>query len=534
MQGINDFPYADIDGNILEIGIDTMYLYADRYRTAADNFEGYIRNAYYWLAMLIAGAVIMLVTLVPIVRDTDAVKKGKFFVMDKLPLEGMILMMAFGAVAVYGICRVGLYNFMEVLAEEGTWNFWCKTAKMVIVYIFSVGILCSLYRRTYHGGVFYNSLLRRGMLALTDDSTDMVWSTLSAYGLFVSFNAVCIGAGVWCVMNAMLSRFYVFAAIMLFVLAGAVDIAVYVLIYGRRKQRATINKALKQISEGDVEYTIGEEGFSGGELEAVRSINSISDGLNHAITEQVKADRLKADLITNVSHDIKTPLTSIINYVDLLKRENIEDEKIREYIDVLDRKSARLKNLTEDLVEASKASSGNIKLEMTRLDMAELAGQAAGEFEDKFAKRSLEFNLSVPEEPVYILADGRHLWRVFENLLNNAAKYAMEHTRIYADVKKENGNCIFSIKNVSQEKLNISPDELTERFIRGDVSRSTEGSGLGLSIAKSLTTLMGGKLVIEIDGDLYKALVILPEYIEETENTDENQTHQGSGGTDQG
>ena len=405
---------------------------------------------------------------------------------------------------------------------------------MVIVYIFSVEILCSMYRRTYHGGVFYNSLLRRGMLALTDDSTDMVWSTLSAYGLFVSFNAVCIGAGVWCVMNAMLSRFYVFAAIMLFVLAGAVDIAVYVLIYGRRKQRATINKALKQISEGDVEYTIGEEGFSGGELEAVRSINSISDGLNHAITEQVKADRLKADLITNVSHDIKTPLTSIINYVDLLKRENIEDEKIREYIDVLDRKSARLKNLTEDLVEASKASSGNIKLEMTRLDMAELAGQAAGEFEDKFAKRSLEFNLSVPEEPVYILADGRHLWRVFENLLNNAAKYAMEHTRIYADVKKENGNCIFSIKNVSQEKLNISPDELTERFIRGDVSRSTEGSGLGLSIAKSLTTLMGGKLVIEIDGDLYKALVILPEYIEETENTDENQTHQGSGGTDQG
>ena len=523
MQGINDFPYADLDGNVLEIGIDTMYLYADRYRAAADSFEGYIKNAYYYLAMLIGGAVLMLITLVPIVRDSDVAKTGKVFVMDRLPLESMILILAFGAVAVYGMFRIGLYNFMEVLAEEGSWNFWCKTAKMVIVYIFCVVILCSMYRRSYHGGVFYNSLLRRGMLALADDSTDMIWSTVAGYGLFVLVNAVCIGLGVWCSMNAMLSRFYVFAAIMLFVFAGAVDIAVYVLLYGRRKQRAAINKALKQISGGNVAYTIDEEGYSGGELEAVRSINSISDGLSHAISEQVRADRLKADLITNVSHDIKTPLTSIINYVDLLKRENIEDEKIKEYIDVLDRKSARLKNLTEDLVEASKASSGNIKLEMRRLDMAELAGQAGGEFDDKFAKRNLEFNLSVPEEPVYILADGRHLWRVFENLLNNAAKYSMEHTRIYADVRKENGNCIFSIKNISQDRLNISPDELTERFIRGDVSRSTEGSGLGLSIAKSLTTLMGGKLVIEIDGDLYKANVILPEYNEEMDEAQKNE-----------
>lgn len=268
--------------------------------------------------------------------------------------------------------------------------------------------------------------------------------------------------------------------------------------------------ALKRISRGEVGYTLKTDGFTGGELEAAESINSISDGLKSALNEQVKADRLKADLITNVSHDIKTPLTSIINYVDLIKRENIDNEKVREYIDVLDKKSARLKNLTEDLVEASKASSGSIKLDMCRLDMAELAIQAGGEFEDKFAARHLEFNLNTGEGPAYVMADGRHLWRVFENLLNNAAKYAMENTRIYADVEHIGGNCVFSIKNISQSKLNISPEELTERFIRGDISRSTEGSGLGLNIAQSLTKLMGGRLVIEIDGDLYKAKVIMP------------------------
>ena len=255
-----------------------------------------------------------------------------------------------------------------------------------------------------------------------------------------------------------------------------------------------------------------ESEYTGNELELARSLNSISGGLDRAINEQVKAERLKADLITNVSHDIRTPLTSIINYVDLIKREEIDNEKIREYVDVLDKKSARLKNLTEDLLEASKASSGNVRLEMNRLDMVALASQAGGEFEDKFSARRLELEFNTQETHAFVLADGRHLWRVFENLYNNAAKYAMDGTRVYADIYSKDDKHVFTIKNVSAAKLNISPDELTERFVRGDTSRSTEGSGLGLSIAKSLTKLMGGELVIEIDGDLYKASVILPKY----------------------
>ena len=241
-------------------------------------------------------------------------------------------------------------------------------------------------------------------------------------------------------------------------------------------------------------------------------------GLHTAINEQVKADKLKADLITNVSHDIRTPLTSIINYVDLMKRENITDPKLKGYIDVLDKKSSRLKNLTEDLLEASKASSGNIRMEFACIDMAELAEQAGGEFEDKFKSRNLELELSVPEDAVPVLADGRHLWRVFENLYNNAAKYSMEGTRVYAEVRiADEDKAVFTIKNISEKKLNISPDELTERFVRGDVSRNTEGSGLGLSIAKSLTALMKGELKIEIDGDLYKASVIMDRYHDEND-----------------
>ena len=236
----------------------------------------------------------------------------------------------------------------------------------------------------------------------------------------------------------------------------------------------------------------------------------ISRGLQEAVNEQVKAERLKADLITNVSHDLKTPLTSIISYVDLLKRENIEDKRIQGYIEVLDQKAGRLKNLTEDLVEASKASSGNINLELYPINYNEILLQTLGEFQEKLDKHSLQIISSFPDEEVVILADGRQLFRVLENLFNNCAKYALPGSRVYIALEKREKDAVFTMKNISEAPLNISPNELTERFVRGDVSRSTEGSGLGLSIAKSLTKLMSGKMIIEIDGDLYKVSLIFP------------------------
>lgn len=272
-------------------------------------------------------------------------------------------------------------------------------------------------------------------------------------------------------------------------------------------QRNKVLDGIKKISGGDLEYKIEVEELKGDNRRLAEAVNAIGDGLFHAVDDSMKSEHLKTDLITNVSHDIKTPLTSIINYVDLLKREELPNERVQNYIAVLDSKSQRLKQLTEDLVEASKVSSGNVKLEMERINLVELVYQTGGEFIEKFEDRNLTVITKLPREPVVIMADGRRIWRVLENLYNNVAKYAMEHTRVYVDMEADGERVCFSIKNISENALNIQADELTERFIRGDISRSTEGSGLGLSIAKNLTSLMGGDFEIYLDGDLFKATV---------------------------
>lgn len=236
-------------------------------------------------------------------------------------------------------------------------------------------------------------------------------------------------------------------------------------------------------------------------------IDDIAGGLSNAIAQNMKSERLKTELITNVSHDIKTPLTSIINYVDLLKKEKMPNEKATEYLMILDNKSQRLKKLTEDLVEASKASSGNIKLNMEKLNVKELVKQVSGEFEDKFKERGLEEINSFPEDDIFIKADGRYMYRVLENIYSNVAKYALENTRVYLDVVKNQHTVVIQMKNISKQELNISADELMQRFVRGETSRNTEGSGLGLSIASSLTELQGGQFHIYLDGDLFKVTI---------------------------
>jgi K+-sensing histidine kinase KdpD len=236
-------------------------------------------------------------------------------------------------------------------------------------------------------------------------------------------------------------------------------------------------------------------------------MNRVRDGLKQAVEAEMKSERLKTDLITNVSHDIKTPLTSIINYVDILKRENIQDEKIAGYIDILDRKSMRLKQLTEDLVEASKISSGNITLDMQEINLKQLIKQTNGEFEEKFSAKNLELVCSLPESEMIIKADGRRMFRVIENLYNNTAKYSMPHSRVYVTGELKGQKVIFSIKNMSEYALNFKAEELLERFVRGDVSRSTEGSGLGLEIARNLTVMQGGTFDLYVDGDLFKVTI---------------------------
>lgn len=239
------------------------------------------------------------------------------------------------------------------------------------------------------------------------------------------------------------------------------------------------------------------------------SLTKVNEGIAISVAEQTKAERMRTALITNVSHDLKTPLTSIVNYVDLMKREPINNPTIIEYLDVLERQSARLKKLTEDLVEASKASTGNITVELQPTSIQVLIEQLIAEFEPRFSEKKLQIILNMPEEELFVTADSRLIWRVFDNLLGNVAKYAMPNTRVYLDVTKDTDSVCLTLRNISQAVLHISPDELTERFVRGDASRNTEGSGLGLSIAKDLTRLQKGELQLQIDGDLFKALVTL-------------------------
>ena len=265
-----------------------------------------------------------------------------------------------------------------------------------------------------------------------------------------------------------------------------------------------IKEGGEKIAAGDLDYKIDTKYMHGDFKDFAESLNNINEGLSVAINEKMKSERFKTELITNVSHDIKTPLTSIINYVDLIKKEKPENENIKEYIDVLDRQSSRLKKLIEDLMEASKASTGNLAVNLSVCEAGVLLSQTVGEFDERLNAAGLTPVVGIPEAPVKIMADGRHLWRVFDNLMNNICKYSQNGTRVYLDVSEKDGKAKITFRNISKYELNITGEELTERFVRGDKSRNTEGSGLGLSIARSLTELQGGELKIDIDGDLFK------------------------------
>ena len=272
-----------------------------------------------------------------------------------------------------------------------------------------------------------------------------------------------------------------------------------------------LRQGTKTIARGDLEYQIDTRHMPYDLRLQAEDLNNISVGLAGAVDEKMKSERFKAELITNVSHDLKTPLTSIINYVNLLKSTQQTDPKAIDYIEVLDRKSQRLKKLTEDLVEASKASTGVLSVTREKIGMSQLIDQATAEWEEKLSDRRLTLVTTLPEGETWVYADGRHLWRVIDNLLSNCAKYAMEGTRIYLDLERGKGQVALSVKNISRDPLNVPAERLMERFVRGEESRSTEGSGLGLSIARSLTELQGGAFDLAVDGDLFKAIVTLPQ-----------------------
>ena len=293
---------------------------------------------------------------------------------------------------------------------------------------------------------------------------------------------------------------------------GALSIILMIALYGYImyrtitffKECSKIEKKIEEVRDGNNQLPLDVNEFSSEFKNIATSINNISEGIETAVQERMKSERLKAELITNVSHDIKTPLTSIINYSDLLKNEKIDNEKANEYIEILYSKSQRLKRLTEDLIEASKIQTGNVSLKKEKINVIELIRQAVGEFEDKFSKKGLNTIIDCKQNEIFILADSRYMYRIIENLFSNISKYALENSRVYIDIGIYGDDVNIAIKNISKDKLNISADELMQRFVRGESSRTTEGSGLGISIAQNLTTLQDGKFDLVLDGDLFK------------------------------
>jgi len=362
--------------------------------------------------------------------------------------------------------------------------------------MFLAGYL-SLVRRVKARMLWKNSMLRWWIHFVKQVFTSIhaVWKAVAIFTIFVLVH--------WIAVMSNRNGYAIFLMV-----AGELLIFIYLVRQAVGRQK--IDVGVEKIAGGEVDYKIPLDGLGDEQKSIAQKINSIGQGLNAALEKSIKSERLKTDLITNVSHDIKTPLTSIINYVNLLKQEKFEDPKIVRYLDILDEKSQRLKTLTEDVVEASKVSSGNITLEFMNINLVEMIQQTSGEFEEKFTANELTEVMSLPEHEVMIRADGRRLWRVLANIYNNAAKYAMKGTRVYADLYTIGEAAVFSLKNISDQQLNISADELTERFIRGDISRGTEGSGLGLSIAKTLTEMQGGNFELYLDGDLFRVTLTFP------------------------
>lgn len=379
----------------------------------------------------------------------------------------------------------------------GGWD-WPEFAIVVVPCILAAGLLFLLWTMSFAVRVKLGTLWSSCLLVRL---ARLAWKSLSVLPLLWKWVvAVAVLALIDLIfrMNSVYSEgrtaFWWFLSWLF--LAGATFYAAY----SFRKLR----KGAKEIANGNLSYTVDDKALLWDLKDHAHDLNHIRDGMNDAVEERLKSERFRTELITNVSHDIKTPLTSIVNYVDLLAKEQPESETQQEYIEVLQRQSSKLKKLIEDLIEASKASTGSLPVSLERCELGVLLDQTAGEYSEKLENAGLKLVLQKPEQPVTVLADGRHLWRVFDNLLNNIVKYAQPGTRVYLNLKSENGKARVTFRNISREALNLNAQELSERFVRGDSSRSTEGSGLGLSIAMSLTKLQKGTMDIAVDGDLFK------------------------------
>ena len=520
-QMLQSYDYAYPESVRIWIDVDSSYPAQDAFTQGAR----YLPNLWLWvIAAFLAGILYLILFVCQTVMtgrvyDETGEKRIRLTAFDRIPTEGGLLI-AWGVVFIALWMAIVLTELADIdptdinFYREAVHQDWFKIVMFIVVFaadaLFTF-FFYSLVRRIKARTLWKNSWLCRLVRRFAKfawkvyDNGGIVLRTWVPYCVFLAVNLVllllAIEAG-----NLLLVLF-----------AGVIDLIVGILLYKDAKERQGIVKGIETITGGQVEHQIDTEDLHGDNRTLANSVNCIGKGIKEAVEISMKDERMKADLITNVSHDIKTPLTSIINYVDLIKREQVDNEKVQNYIRVLDEKSQRLKQLTDDLVEASKITSGNISLHFERINLTELMNQTIGEFSEKFDTRNLVTVMNVNTRDVVIEADSRRIWRVMENLFSNVCKYALPGTRVYVTLDKavpsteeEADRIQVTIKNISENPLLCKPEELTERFIRGDESRTTEGSGLGLSIAQNLTIAQRGSFRIELDGDLFKVYLTFP------------------------
>ena len=492
MQKYNNLQFDNVK---IIIGVDKTFQYEDDFAIARKEFNKLFPWARMSMLLIVISGIGWLFCLCYLTvaagrrRDDKELHLARF---DKAKTELVIALMMAGLAGIVGLAmkvRTQNFNTSGTMIIAGSLTF---VADMVFMAFY-----LSLARRVKAEKFWENSLSCWCLNGLKEFLKERYMSgklvvyfcCLAAVSLFLGYLA--FGKGyIWS---------YAAIAVVIF--------CVFIYLSKWISSRRRIQEGIRQITEGNLDYKLELKEYSGTERELAEGVNHIAEGLSKAIHESVRDERMKANMITNVSHDLKTPLTAIVNYVGLLKRENIQNENAVQYIEVLEQKALRLKSLMEDLVEVSKISSGNLTLHMDEIDFVELIRQTGGEFNERLEERGLNVISKFPNESIMIFADGKQLWRVIGNLYNNVGKYAMPNTRVYAEIYKQDEWVIFSIKNISEDLVSMPARELTERFVRGDTARTTEGSGLGLSIAKTLTELMNGRFEVSMDADLFCAEV---------------------------
>lgn len=494
-----DYAHVTITGYIRQTLAAKDRIYFEAYYT---NLLVENRNTLIWLtAVLFVLCLALVIFLLCAAGHKEGVEGIHLNWVDRIPLDlYLALALAIGScVLMLGIDATGVDFVLAVIL---------LAILLALAVLLVMSVLMTLSTRFKSGAFWKNTLVYRCLCLLSRMGKGLKDGlSYCAKHLHLYWQAGLIFAGVTLLEFLVVAAFGSESICVIWFLAKLVETPLLVLILISLQKLKAGGEAL---AEGNLNASVDLRHMYGVLKHHGENLNSIAQGMQKAVQQQLKSERFRTDLITNVSHDIKTPLTSIVNYVDLLKKEDVQPEKAKEYIAVLDRQSARLKKLTEDLVEASKASSGTLPVHLEAVDVNVLLSQVSGEYQSRFELCKLEPIVKLSSEDPQILADGKLLWRVFDNLLSNICKYAMPGTRVYFTSEVQDGRVSISFKNISNYPLDITADELLERFVRGDSSRSTEGSGLGLSIAQSLTSLQKGTFDLFVDGDLFKANLSFP------------------------